>query len=273
MNAASPQAEPRFAFGANWSSYAATIGQAQIAEAERGLGALVEPAAIQGKRFLDIGCGSGLHALAALRHGAASVLALDYDPNSVATTSAVLQRHAPPGAAYEVRQGDVLALSPADIGAFDIVYSWGVLHHTGRMVEAMRRAAAVVAPGGLLAIALYRKTYMCGFWTWEKRLYCRASPGVQRAIEAIYVMLYRLQLLLRGGDFQRFCAEYKSNRGMDFYHDVRDWLGGYPYESIAPAEVDALLQPLGFAPVRRVVHEKHLGLFGSGCDEYVFRKS
>lgn len=274
MNGASPAPETRFAFGENWSSYARTIGQAQIEEAVRGLDAMVGGDAIRGKRFLDIGCGSGLHSLAALRLGAASVEAVDYDPNSVATTEAVLAQHAPLGAVYRVRRADVLAMTPAEDGQFDIVYSWGVLHHTGQMRRAIERAAALVAPGGQLAIALYRKTRLCGFWKWEKRVYCNGGPATRRLLTALYVAVYRLMLRRQGLDFAETMANYKSARGMDFLHDAADWLGGYPYESTDKTEVDGLLQPLGFAEIRSTVQQKKSsGILGSGCDEYVYRKT
>lgn len=274
MGDASSDAETRFAFGENWSSYARTIGDAQVDEAVRGLDAMVGRDAIRGRRFLDIGCGSGLHSLAALRLGAASVEAVDYDPNSVATTEAVLARHAPPGAVYRVRRGDVLSMTPAGDGQFDVVYSWGVLHHTGQMRRAIERAAALVAPGGQLAIALYRKTRLCGFWKWEKRLYCHAGPATRRVLTALYVAVYRLMLRRQGLDFAETMANYKSARGMEFRHDVADWLGGYPYESTDKAEVEALLRPLGFTELRSMVQAKRSsGILGSGCDEYVYRKA
>lgn len=268
-----PPAEPRFAFGENWSSYAMGIGPAQIDEAVRGLDAMVGREAIAGRRLLDIGCGSGLHAVAALRLGAASVRAVDYDLNSVRTAQAVLDRHAP-DAAYEVRQGDVLRMTPATDGLHDIVYSWGVLHHTGHMHEAIARAAALVAPGGLLAIALYRKTYLCWLWKHEKRLYCRSGATVRAVITRAYMLLNRLMLWRQGIGYAQFKADYKRQRGMDFDHDVADWLGGYPYESADKADVEAVLRPLGFVEVSsKVLTRKSSGILGSGCDEFVYRKT
>ncbi|MFX8620485.1 50S ribosomal protein L11 methyltransferase, partial [Acinetobacter baumannii] len=44
----------------------------------------------KGRSFLDIGCGSGLHALAAMRLGVARVVGVDIDPNSAATARHVL---------------------------------------------------------------------------------------------------------------------------------------------------------------------------------------
>lgn len=270
-----PSEEP-FAFGKNWASYAEGIGEAQIAEAVANLRRLLGGGDLSGKRLVDIGCGSGLHSLAALRLGAAEVVAVDIDADSVSTTEALLRRQAP-GARYRVAKASVFDLDPATWGTFDVVYAWGVLHHTGDLAAALRRAGALVAPGGVFIVALYRKTWLGGFWKREKRWYARASPGAQKRARAVYRRLLALDLLLKGRRLDRYVSTYVSNRGMDFEHDLHDWLGGYPYESVSPAEVTAAVEALGLVMVRSFVSPgsvwhlcgRDVGLFGSGCDEYV----
>jgi SAM-dependent methyltransferase len=141
------QAETHFAFGRNWAAYAEKVTEAEVEEAVKGLSRLLGGERLDGKRFLDIGSGSGLHSLAALRLGAAEVLAVDLDADSVATTKAVLSRFAPRGN-WRAEQRSVFDLDPQRKGTFDIVYSWGVLHHTGDMMRAIRQAAAMTARGG-----------------------------------------------------------------------------------------------------------------------------
>ncbi len=260
-----------FAFGQNWASYAAIIDDARVAEAERGLLRLLGGDGLAGKSFLDLGCGSGLHAVAAARIGAARIVAIDIDSVAVDTARAVLRQRAPQ-IASEVHRLSVFDLEPATFGRFDLVYSWGVLHHTGAMREALLRAARMVAPGGYFAFALYHRTRMCGFWRREKRWYAAASPRAQRAARAVYTGLLRLRFALTGGNFRAYVANYQSGRGMDFAHDVHDWMGGYPYESISAAEVEALMRRLGFTHVRSFVTPLTIGLFGSGCDEYFYRR-
>jgi 2-polyprenyl-6-hydroxyphenyl methylase/3-demethylubiquinone-9 3-methyltransferase len=262
--------EDRFEFGKNWESYSQLIDEDRIAMATSRLVSLLGVRSLSGRSFLDIGCGSGLHALAALRLGAEGLLAIDFDPDSVATTRKVLERFwGKPN--QSVRRLSVFDLDKEGIGNFDIVYSWGVLHHTGDMNRAIRIAAAHVKPGGLFAVALYGKTRFCGAWTKIKRWYVNASPGQRARAERIYVRLYGLYLLLRGKLLSTHIASYEKKRGMDFYHDVRDWIGGYPYESISPGELSGLLTPIGFELVRQNVR-KRSGLFGSGNDEYVYRR-
>jgi SAM-dependent methyltransferase len=267
--------ESHFAFGRNWASYAEKIGPHEIDEAANGLKRLLGDS-LAGKSFLDIGCGSGLHSLAALRLGASSVTSIDFDEDSVATTRAVLARYAP-GCQHDVRRASVLDMSSSEWGLFDVVYSWGVLHHTGDMWRAVRRAAGLVGPKGQFAFALYRKTWACWFWRLEKRWYARASERARSVADKTYSSLFAFGLLLTGRKFDDYVRNY-SERGMDYYHDVKDWLGGYPYESVSIHEVDVLMTDLGFQ--RENVFGRQgrflgrcLGVFDTGCDEFVYARA
>jgi len=165
----------------------------------------------------------------------------------------------------------VFDLDPIVQGAFDIVYSWGVLHHTGSMWEAVAKAAAMVAPNGLLVLALYRRTRLDALWRIEKRLYAHAPRLVQRAFAGCYVTAFRLAMLASGRSFAAYAADYKSSRGMDFRHDVHDWLGGYPYETALADEVEQRLGALGFT-AERVFALSPRPVIKFGCDEYVYRR-
>ncbi|MBI3668690.1 MAG: class I SAM-dependent methyltransferase [Acidobacteria bacterium] len=262
--------ETHFSFGENWAQYARKIDERRIEEAEKSLVRLVGREAIQGRTFLDIGCGSGLFSVAALRLGCQRLLAVDLDPRCVETTRGMLQFHAA-RARWECRCVSVFELDPANVGTFDVVYSWGVLHHTGAMHKAIGVASKLVASGGLLALGLYGKTPFCGLWRIEKRIYSRAAGWVQTAIRGAYLSLFRLRLALKGESFRKHRENYYQQRGMDLYHDMHDWLGGYPYESISPREAVRYLRELGFEPVRSFVYPC-IGLLGAGCDEYCFTK-
>jgi 2-polyprenyl-3-methyl-5-hydroxy-6-metoxy-1,4-benzoquinol methylase len=160
-------APERFAFGENWRSFANTVDEDRMRQARLGLRKLFPDGKIACARFLDIGCGSGLSLLAALQLGAELVHGIDVDPDSVTATRSLLTKFGPPER-WSVECADALSFSAAP---FDIVYSWGVLHHTGAMREAIRSAAQLVKPGGFFAFALYRRTRMCWFWRQEKRWY------------------------------------------------------------------------------------------------------
>jgi len=262
-----------FEFGRNWSEFAELIDDARAAQARAGLERLAGRDALRGKTFLDIGCGSGIHSLAALELGAARVLAVDLDPKSVATSRAVLSRFCP-DADWEVREQSVFDLDPQQLGVFDVVYAWGSLHHTGALHEAWRNAARLVAPHGLLIVAVYRQTRLCWLWKIEKWLYSRSPAWLQGCARGVYIGAMRLGFWATRRDFRAYRDNYgRSYRGMNYAHDVHDWLGGYPYESISPPEADALRQSLGLAHVRSFVEEKtRVGIFGSGNDEYVWQR-
>jgi 2-polyprenyl-6-hydroxyphenyl methylase/3-demethylubiquinone-9 3-methyltransferase len=200
------------------------------------------------------------------------VRATDLDPASVATSRGLLARGARADARWQVEQVSVFDLDPAVQGTFDIVYSWGVLHHTGAMHEAITAAARMVRPGGWLCLALYRRTLLCPLWRVEKRLYVRSGERAQRALRAAYKRAFQLGLRITGRDPARHEAEYYQRRGMSLDHDIHDWMGGYPYESITPQALSRFVEPLGFTLEQQWVKPGGIGLFGSGCDEHVFRR-
>jgi 2-polyprenyl-6-hydroxyphenyl methylase/3-demethylubiquinone-9 3-methyltransferase len=219
---------------------------------------------LKGKSFLDIGCGSGLHATAAFRAGASKITCFDLDPISVeATTYSKEYAGNPPN--WEIHHGSVLdkqfisRFEPADI-----VYSWGVLHHTGKMWEAIENAASLLKPEGLFFIALYTTDSKSGYWTRKKQEYNRGGNLKKRWMESLYVGKSMLIELLR---FRNPLADImkKRDRGMSFMTDVRDWLGGYPYEH---ARVEEVLrfgrQKLGMELVNLKT--------GEACTEYLFVK-
>lgn len=261
--------ERHFRFGRNWRSYAKGVDEPQIAAAVAGLARLIPDGGLSGKRFLDIGCGSGLSMLAAQKLGASAIHGIDIDPESVETAREVLGKFAAEHS-WTVETASILEVRPEDIGTFDIVHSWGVLHHTGDMWEALARAASLVGSDGLLVVALYRRTPFCDLWTVEKKMYAPAPRWVQAAIRGIYRGAFLAGLIATGRRPKDYLDDYFNTRGMDWKHDVHDWLGGYPYESTRPDEMHEKFAALGFSvtTVHEVAPPLH-GLFGSACDEYV----
>jgi 2-polyprenyl-6-hydroxyphenyl methylase/3-demethylubiquinone-9 3-methyltransferase len=121
----------RFRFGRNWARFLKRLNLARIVEAEDNLKEFLGEGTLAGKTFLDIGSGSGLSSLAARLLGA-RVTSFDFDSHSVACTEELRRRYFPGDSSWTIQQGSVLDQQYlAGLGQFDIVYSWGVLHHTG----------------------------------------------------------------------------------------------------------------------------------------------
>lgn len=266
---------PRFAFGKNWRRFLRVLDEERIAEAERSLERMLGTGALEGRAFLDVGSGSGLFSLAAIRQGAARVHSFDFDPASVACTAELRARYLPANELWTVEGGDVLDPDyAAALGKWDVVYSWGVLHHTGRMWDALRTVDKLVAPGGVLFIAIYNdQGWRSRVWRGIKRLY-NALPGPLRPILLLAVALPRelLQLArhllrLRPQGYLRMWTDYKSARGMSRWRDIVDWIGGYPFEVATPEQVVGFYRDRGYE-----LEASTLDRAGSGCNEFVFRR-
>jgi 2-polyprenyl-6-hydroxyphenyl methylase/3-demethylubiquinone-9 3-methyltransferase len=231
---------------------------------------------VRGSTFLDIGSGSGLFSLAATRLGAERVHSLDYDPDSVATTDGLRQRFAP-DAAWTVERASVLDREHMEsLGTWDVVYSWGVLHHTGDLWRAMEHACARVRPGGQLFISIYNNQgWPSRAWTLVKRTYNRLPAQLQKPYAVIAILpmelrsMLRQTLKLRPWEYLRqWRARGEYERGMSRWHDLIDWVGGYPFEVATPDEVFRFCTDRGFELRRlRTVGGSH------GCNEFVFERT
>jgi 2-polyprenyl-3-methyl-5-hydroxy-6-metoxy-1,4-benzoquinol methylase len=263
----------RFGFGRNWARFLRRLNQLRIAEAEDNLKEFLGEKSLSGKSFLDIGSGSGLFSLAARRLGA-TVVSFDFDSQSVGCTAELHHRYAPGDPAWIVEQGSVLDEQYLrGLGQFDVVYSWGVLHHTGAMWQAMENVKSLVKSEGLLFIAIYND---CGevsrWWLQRKRRY-NTLPRPLRPLYAIYVWapqeLRSLLGYLRAGELRSYFRELTSatsGRGMSWIHDVIDWVGGYPYEYASVTDITEFYRRDGFEPVKIRENRSY------GCHQLVFRR-
>ncbi|MFA7398951.1 MAG: class I SAM-dependent methyltransferase [Sideroxydans sp.] len=262
----------RFEFGANWTRFLSVLDEERIAQAKSSLETMLGVADLSGRTFIDIGSGSGLFSLSARMLGA-SVHSFDYDPKSVACTQELRRRYFPDDPNWIVEEGSVLDKSYLDgLGQFDVVYSWGVLHHTGQMWPALGNVAPLVKDNGKLFIAIYNDQGRSSKgWTLVKRIYCSGWIGrtMMKMIFYPYFALGRLlaDVLKRRNPLTSY-AEYKKSRGMSVVHDWVDWLGGYPFEVAKPEEIFDFFRQKGFELQRL----KTCG-GGLGCNEFVFVKN
>jgi len=261
----------RFRFGDNWTRFLAVLNDERIAEAERSLRDYLGLDSLQGMRFLDVGSGSGLFSLAARRLGA-DVLSFDYDPQSVACTQELRARYFPDDRGWEVTQGSILDHGfVTALGEFDVVYAWGVLHHTGAVWTALYNAQSRVRPGGLFYVALYRdQGIVSAIWKVVKQIYC-AGPFRRGVMTALFFPLFFLAgLAIDLATLRDPRSRYRDHvrlRGMSLIHDWRDWLGGYPYEPVSAEGVTTFLENLGHTRLRLEPPP-----IGFGNNQFVFRR-
>ena len=254
-----------FSFGKNWRSYLAHMPTEAIEHSKGALDDWLGSDSLKGIDVLDIGSGSGVHSYCFHQMGVRSLHSFDYDPHSVTATKQLWQRAGSP-AKWRVEQGSVLSQEyMAKLDRADLVYSWGVLHHTGSMWEAIDNAAAMVRPGGRFFIALYTKGPQYAKHLALKENYNQASWLKKKWIIR-KVILKRMRKRWRKGK-NPFTWNERRMRGMDVYHDLIDWYGGLPYEVASREEVDERLAPLGFELQRiRVAGE-------GGCSEYLYHRN
>jgi 2-polyprenyl-6-hydroxyphenyl methylase/3-demethylubiquinone-9 3-methyltransferase len=255
----------RFTFGSNWASFLETLNDARIAQAEQSLKDMLRVDSLEGLRFLDAGSGSGLFSLAAKRLGA-QVVSFDFDPQSVACTAELRRRYFPESSSWSVQQASVLDRDfLKTLGQFDVVYSWGVLHHTGRMWDALANVEPLVKPGGRLFIALYNdEGFKSRVWTWIKKFYCSGLVG-RWLVKAAFLPLFTSVAIAKSIVTRRnYFTDYKNRRGMSVYHDWIDWIGGYPFEVAKVEEILEFYRPHGFT-VDNLRTTNRLG-----CNQFVF---
>src|SRR5689334_14845653 len=248
----------RFEFGKNWLAYASHIDEPRVSSACEGVREQLGD--IEGKTFIDVGSGSGVMSLAAHRLGA-RVFSFDVDPLSVACTRAVSERF---DGHWPVEHGSVLDPEYlAKQGQFDVVYSWGVLHHTGAMWSALENIIRLVAPHGQLCIAIYNdQGWRSRYWLAMKRLYN------SNAVARLFVTALHLVPLSMGRVFLHLLTgRFMERRGMNLWHDYIDWIGGYPFEFASIGELRTFYETRGF----RLEKVTDVGT-KSGCNELTFRR-
>ena len=269
----------RFEFGQNWSQFLSTVDDRRIADAQESILKLLKRDSLQGSSFLDAGSGSGLFSLAASRLGAA-VTSFDFDPASVSCTKAMKQRFGSDSVSWDVLQG---SLTDADflrgLGQFDVVYCWGVAHHTGQMWQCIEHLLSCVKPGGSIVLAIYNdQLYISKIWHGIKRIYLRL-PRFLRPVYVATIGSYwfakRLIVTLLACGLRLVTFRNPSvpllnwiregrSRGMHAWYDLVDWVGGWPFEVARPEAIFRFLRDRGFTLTELTTS------FGHGCNEFVF---
>lgn len=265
--------ELRFGFGENWIDFENSgVSTKEIDDARRSLRLWTDEKDLTGKKFLDIGNGSGLFSLAAWEMGAEKVTSFDFDEKCVECAKKMSKRAVRvPSANWVIEQGSVLDQDYMKqfYAQYDIVYSWGVLHHTGNMKKALEQAGRCVKENGLLFISIYndqgRKSQI---WEKVKKIYNKVGKHRQRmliTLSSLYLYgLKHTMEILRSNRTKRI----KTLRGMNEYTDLIDWVGGYPFEYATPEKIISFYLCRGFE-LRKLSAS---GKDWAGCNQFLFVK-
>ena len=266
------EAGQRFEFGKNWKHYLAEIDDIRIRAAEDATKAMLGLDSLEGKTFLDVGSGSGLFSLIALRLGASTIRSFDYDLQSVECTRALKHSYCPSHSNWIIERGSVLDTQYLDsLGQFDVVYSWGVLHHTGNLEQALHNVAPLVAPGGLLFLSIYNyQPFWSSYWKVIKRTYNHLPKVGRVPMELAFFLFFGAAFFAADGirhknPLDRWMG--RGQRGMSMHVAIQDWVGGYPFEVARPEEIFRFYRDRGFTL-------RELTTCGSrhGCNQFVFER-
>lgn len=252
-----------FDFGANWQAFSEQhMNTRRLAHAKNSLRALLQRHSLVGVSVLDVGCGSGLFAIAAHHMGARHVVAIDVNPRCIAV-SEQNRYHLAPRSTIQFRVASIIDQpTMASLGEFDVVYAWGSLHHSGSLWEAIDIAAQRVAPDGVLVLGIANKHWTSPLWKATKWLYNLLPRFFQHGMAKIFaVIIYIARYMLTGRD------PLQSERGMEFWHEVINLVGGYPYEYASMDEVEAFLRKRGF-----VLRRSFGAVSPNSCNEFIFER-
>lgn len=261
-----------FTFGQNWEDFLSHSYNAKRLEiAKQSISDFLDPVSIKNKTFLDIGCGSGLFSEAAHLLKAKSITSLDIDRDSVACVQKIHTKY--PRSKWEIFHLSILSPNILKkIKKHDIVYSWGVLHHTGKMWKAIDNACRLVNKGGYMVISIYNDSHSLTqgnskMWIKVKRFYHFGDLFTRRLVEILFIIPQLvLVVFVKHTNPVTYIRDYKNQRGMSWYYDVRDWLGGYPYEYARVEEI------VNFVSQRGLYAQKINQREGIGCNEFLFKK-
>ncbi len=263
-----------FSFGKNWQDFLKWLDDTKVEAAKKYLIEFIGGEdRIVWKTVIDFWSGSGLMSLGYALIGAAKVTSIDIDDASIACTEFLRKKFNISPDVWEIKKWSVLDTSFVEsLGKFDIVYSWWVIHHSGDMWKGLENIVSLTKEDGLLYVAIYNDSkvfleWTSPFWVKAKRLYS-SSRFLRPLMKIVYTTYLILGLVAYGKNPISYIKNYRETalRGMDFFIDIEDWLGGYPYEYASYEEMSDFYTKKGFTLV------KWTRVRSIACNEFLFQK-
>jgi len=262
----------RFSFGKNWENYLKNLNDQKINLAKDSLLKFLKLDSLEGKSFLDLGCGSGLFSLSAILLGAKKVVSVDVDKYSVECARRLRDQFKIKPQRWEIKTGSVLDSKFIEsLGSFDIVYSWGVLHHTGDMWDAFKKIMPLFNKNSLFYLAIYNDfnglPFSSSSWVKIKKFYSNSNIILRKSMVFFYALVLLVGIFSKGKNPIKYVINYSeiSLRGMSFYSDIVDWMGGYPYEYSSADNIVSFFKMDGFSLINLKKTDR------DGCNEFLFK--
>lgn len=280
-----------FKFGRNWKNYVINkVDEYIINEAKDSMlkylpEGITSEEFYKNKTFIDVGCGSGLFSLSAILLGCKKVISFDIQDESIEATNILKNKFKHlinKNTEWQIFKGDILDMKLIEKlkNKADILYSWGVLHHTGDMWKAILNACNIVKPNGYFILAIYNKAESSSSWLKIKKFY-NEHQYLQPIINILYGSIVCLAYIIK-----RKTLNLYRERGMHIYYDAIDWIGGYPYEFASWKEVVTFMSNNGFSLVKTIrrlptndSQDKKINFFNkishknTGNNEFLFLKN
>ena len=264
----------KFKFGENWLKFNKLINYKKILQATKSLKKY--NIKFKKKSFLDVGCGSGLFSLAASTMGCNKIYSIDVDNSSIKSTQIVRNNFKKKSLNWKVEKVSLIGDNfKKKCFNYDIIYCWGVAHHTGNMFKAFKNLSDVAKLNSYLIIAIYNDEGLKSkIWWLIKFIYNFVPQGLKKLyaffimsiIRKLYVII-RLLFTLKFNELYSFLKKKtKRTRGMNKEIDIMDWVGGYPYEYIKFNDLKKYFIAKGFKVIKS--HQCK----GPGNHEIVFKR-